>query len=85
MHCLYGGYNLHRLSDALGLVYHEVQQVASVCVTGTTAVDALSLPWEDLDTYAFPPAAILGKVVKKLQDSLCNRIILIAPGWHNMP
>ena len=21
MHCLYGGYNLHRFSDALGLVY----------------------------------------------------------------
>ena len=32
----------------------------------TTAVDALSLPWEDLDAYAFPPAAILGKVVEKL-------------------
>ena len=27
----------------------------------TTAVDALSLPWEDLDAYALPPAAILGK------------------------
>ena len=25
------------------------------------AVDALSLSWEDLDPYAFPPAAILGK------------------------
>ena len=49
-----------------------------------TAVDALSLPWEDLDAYAFPPAAILGKVVK-LQDSPCKRIILIAPGWPNMP
>ena len=50
-----------------------------------TAVDALSLPWEDLDTYAFPPAAILGKVVEKLQDAPCKRIILIAPGWPNMP
>ena len=26
------------------------------------AVDALSLSWEDLDPYAFPPAVILGKV-----------------------
>ena len=43
----------------------------------STAVDALSLPWEDLDTYAFPPAAILGKVVEKLQDSPCKRMILI--------
>ena len=25
-----------------------------------TAEDALSLPWEDLDAYAFPPASILG-------------------------
>ena len=32
----------------------------------TTAVNALSLPWEDLDAYAFPPAAILGKVLEKL-------------------
>ena len=49
------------------------------------AVDALSLPWEDLDTCAFPPVAILGKVVEKLQDHPCHRIILIAPGWPNMP
>ena len=49
------------------------------------AVDALSLSWEDLDPYAFPPAAILDKVVEKLQDYPCNRIILIALGWPNMP
>ena len=40
------------------------------------AVDALSLQWEGLDAYAFPPAAILGKVVEKLQDSPCMRIIV---------
>ena len=49
------------------------------------AVDALTLPWEDLDAYAFPPTAILGKVVEKLLDSPCKRLILIAPGWPNMP
>ena len=48
-------------------------------------MDALSLPWEDLDPYAFPPVTILGKVVKKLHDYLCSRIILIAQGWPNMP
>ena len=32
------------------------------------AVDALSLSWENLDPYAFPPAAVLGKVVEKLQQ-----------------
>ena len=50
----------------------------------TWAVDALSLSWEDLDPYVFPPAA-KGKVVEKLQDYLCSRIILIAPGLPNMP
>ena len=58
------------------------QQTGPICVTSTrplaSAVDALCLPWEDLDPYAFPPAAILGKVVK-LQDYPCRRIILIAP------
>ena len=49
-----------------------------------TAVDALSLSSEDLDAYAFPPTAILGKVVEKLQDSPYRRLIIIAPGWPNM-
>ena len=57
-----------------GPVCHQVQQqTASVCITGARP------------PYAFPPAAILGKVVEKLQDYPCNRIILIAPGWPNMP
>ena len=55
-----------------------------MCHHGAWAVDALSLSWEDLDPYAFPPAAILGKVLK-LQDYPCNRMVLIAPGWPNMP
>ena len=50
----------------------------------TTAVDALSLSLENLDAYAFPPTAILGKVVEKLQDSPYQRLIIIAPGWPNM-
>ena len=61
------------------------QFVSPVPDPQAVAVDALSLPWEDLDAYAFPPAANLGKVVEKLQDSPCKRIILIAPGWPNMP
>ena len=30
--------------------------------------DLLSLSWEDLDPYTFPPVTILGKAVAKLQD-----------------
>ena len=68
-------------------ICHKVQQqVASVSPDPlVSGVDTLSLPWEDLDAYAFPPAAILGKVVEKLQDSPCKRIILIVLGWPNMP
>ena len=40
-----------------------------------SVVYALGLPWEYLDPYAFPPVAILGKVVAKLKDYPCRRII----------
>ena len=33
----------------------------------------------------FPPVSLLGKVVSKLSDHLYKRVILIAPGWPNMP
>ena len=71
-------------------ICHEVQQqVTSVCVTSTGSPSlgcgCTQPAWEDLDAYAFPPAAILGKVVEKLQDCPCKRIILIAPGWPSMP
>ena len=64
---------------------HKLPQfVSPVPDSLAVAVDALTLPWEDLDAYAFPPTAILGKVVEKLIHSPCKRIILIAPGWPNM-
>ena len=49
------------------------------------AVDALSLSWENLDAYAFPPVSLLNQVVSKLMNQGFYRMILIAPGWPNMP
>ena len=49
------------------------------------AVDTVTVSWEDLDMYAFPPVSLLGKVVSKLSDHLYMMVILIAPGWPNMP
>ena len=67
-----------------GSFCHQVQQQsATICITG--AVDAISMPREDLDPYVFPPVACLGKVTEKLQDHPCSRIILITPGCPNMP
>ena len=49
------------------------------------AIDALSLPWRNLDAYAFPPVSLLNQVISKVRDQGCRRMILIAPGWPNMP
>ena len=58
------------------LMHQPLRLVSPVPDDQAWAVDTLSLSWENLDPYAFPPAAILGKVVEKLQDHLCNRIML---------
>jgi hypothetical protein len=44
------------------------------------AVDALSIAWENLYVYAFPPTAILCQVLKKLAKEDCI-MLLIAPLW----
>ena len=49
------------------------------------AVDALSLSWEDLDLYAFPPIPLLTNIFTKALGHQCKRMIVIAPGWPNMP
>ena len=49
------------------------------------AVDALNLPWENLVAYAFPPTALLPKVIQKLQSQICRIILIIAPGWPTKP
>ena len=43
-------------------------------------VDALSLNWQSLYGYAYPPTSILTLVLAKIAASTC-RIILIAPAW----
>ena len=55
------------------------QFISSVPDPLARRVDTLSLPWEDLDPYPFPPVAILDEVVEKLQDYPCSRIVLIEP------
>ena len=48
------------------------------------AVDALSIPWTNLDAYAFPPFPIIGKVLRKAREERA-RMILIAPNWPTQP
>ena len=48
------------------------------------AVDALSLDWAPLISYAFPPFPILHRVIRKARDEKA-RMILIAPFWQAQP
>ena len=65
---------------------HKLPKFVSLVPDQTAcAVDALSLLWENLDAYAFPPVSLLSQVISKVMDQGCCRLILIAPEWPNMP
>ena len=50
--------------DLFGTRFNKLSQfVSPVSDPLAWAVDVFNLPWEDLDLYAFPPVAIMGKVV----------------------
>ena len=79
-----GGTGSNRL-----ICYEVQQQVASVCVTGTGSPGHSSgytqYAMVGSESIHLPTISHIGQVVEKLQDSPCKRIILIAPGWPNMP
>ena len=47
-------------------------------------IDALNINWSGLTAYAYPPTALLHRVIQKVRQSNCL-IIVIAPGWPEMP
>ena len=46
----------------------------------TLAIDALSMDWNLLHAYAFPPFILIPAVLDKIRQHQC-RIVLIAPFW----
>ena len=65
---------------------HKLPQfVSPVPDPAAWAVDTPSLPWEDMDVYAFPPVSLINQVISKVLDQGCCRMVLIALGWPNMP
>ena len=88
-----GGVQPHLPTVALsrgGLICNQIQNKLSTFLTPVLdpqawTADALSLSWEGLDLYAFPPIPLLGSVVNKILSPDCHQIILIALGWPNMP
>ena len=49
------------------------------------AVDTLSLSWENLDLYAFPPISLLTSMVNNILSHQCQRLIIIALDWPSIP
>ena len=51
-----------------------------------SVVDALSLPLENLDAYAFPPAAEVAELSVQQDDSDCTRVaqhaLVLGPSDH---
>ena len=47
-------------------------------------VDALSMNWDNMLVYAYPPTGLIQKVIQKLKTHQC-RMILIAPHWPTKP
>ena len=47
-------------------------------------IDALNIDWTGLTAYAYPPMALLHRVIQKIRQYHCL-IIVIAPGWPGMP
>ena len=47
---------------------------------GATAVNAFSISWAHLRSYAFPPFSVLSQVLRKIRDNKAV-VLLIAPVW----
>ena len=43
--------------------------------------DAFRHPWDDLDLYRFPPFALIGQVIARVQESSRIAMTLVAPFW----
>ena len=47
-------------------------------------IDALNINWTGLTAYAYPPTALLHRVIQKIRQCHCL-IIVLTPGWPGRP
>ena len=47
--------------------------------------DAMSMSWENISAYAFPPIALIPRVLRKLMQTRSCRMILVCPKWPKQP
>lgn len=70
---------------ATRLNHQMLLYVSPVPDPGAWAVDALSIEWNNLSAYAFPPPQILPQVLEKVRQCSNLRLILVAPMWDRHP
>jgi hypothetical protein len=62
----------------------ENAQLPTFCTwrqeTEALATDALSISWRGIIAYAYPPMALLLRILNKVEEDKC-KILLIAPVW----
>ena len=51
---------------------------------GAKVCDAFSFSWNGLNAYAFPPFALISKVLRKVEQERCS-IVLVVPDWPSQP
>ena len=61
------------------------QFVSPVPDNNALAVDALSLNFDGMEAYAYPPTQIISKVLQKFQQAKSCKLILIASMWPKQP
>ena len=74
-------------SSCRSICHSSEPQSSIVCISRprpTCFSHALNINWSGLTAYAYPPTALLHRVIQKIRQSNCL-IILIATGWPGMP
>ena len=51
----------------------------------SAGTDAFLQSWDGLQAYAFPPFAIIPRVLAKLRESRGTELTLVAPHWEQRP
>ena len=78
----------HGLSVKRPVRHTSEPQATILCVTHTgskaLSIDALSMDWNRIHAYAFPPFHLIPAVINKIRLSQC-KIVLIAPLWPDRP
>ena len=76
----------HPLIDMFASIHNRQTQIFCTWFPHNQAyaLDALTIPWEGMFLYAYPPICLIPKVLQHIRQYNCQ-VILIAPCWPRRP